>query len=213
VSKNVLAQPRWPASLALLTCVALYIVLPGRLVIGPRWLIPALIILSLIPLSLRRHRHPDESPRVRQLTLSLITLVTLANVTSMVLLVQRLLNTSVSQGRALIYSAVSVWLTNIIIYGIWFWEIDRGGPTRRAAGLKIVYDLQFPQLENPQLAPVDWEPKFTDYLYTSFANGTSFAPADAMPLSRRMKILFVTESMVSFITVAVVAARAVNILK
>jgi len=209
----VLAQPRWPASLALLTCVALYIVLPGRLVIGPRWLIPALIILSLIPLSLRRHRHPDESPRVRQLTLSLITLVTLANVTSMVLLVQRLLNTSVSQGRALIYSAVSVWLTNIIIYGIWFWEIDRGGPTRRAAGLKIVYDLQFPQLENPQLAPVDWEPKFTDYLYTSFANGTSFAPADAMPLSRRMKILFVTESMVSFITVAVVAARAVNILK
>ena len=213
MSKNVLAQPRWPASLALLTCVALYIVLPGRLVIGPRWLIPALIILSLIPLSLRRHRHPDESPRVRQLTLSLITLVTLANVTSMVLLVQRLLNTSVSQGRALIYSAVSVWLTNIIIYGIWFWEIDRGGPTRRAAGLKIVYDLQFPQLENPQLAPVDWEPKFTDYLYTSFANGTSFAPADAMPLSRRMKILFVTESMVSFITVAVVAARAVNILK
>ena len=209
----MLAQPRWPASLALLTCVALYIVLPGRLVIGPRWLIPALIILSLIPLSLRRHRHPDESPRVRQLTLSLITLVTLANVTSMVLLVQRLLNTSVSQGRALIYSAVSVWLTNIIIYGIWFWEIDRGGPTRRAAGLKIVYDLQFPQLENPQLAPVDWEPKFTDYLYTSFANGTSFAPADAMPLSRRMKILFVTESMVSFITVAVVAARAVNILK
>jgi len=139
--------------------------------------------------------------------------VTLANVTSMVLLVQRLLNTSVSQGRALIYSAVSVWLTNIIIYGIWFWEIDRGGPTRRAAGDKFVYDLQFPQLENPHLAPKDWEPKFTDYLYTSFANGTSFAPADAMPLSRRMKILFVTESMVSFITIAVVAARAVNILK
>ena len=210
---SVHAEPRWPASLALLTCVALYIALPNRLVIGPKLVIPVLIILSLIPLSLRRHRHPDESPRVRQLTLALIALVTLANVTSMVLLVQRLLNTSVSQGRALIYSAVSVWLTNIIIYGIWFWEIDRGGPTRRAAGDKFVYDLQFPQLENPHLAPKDWEPKFTDYLYTSFANGTSFAPADAMPLSRRMKILFVTESMVSFITIAVVAARAVNILK
>ncbi len=210
---SVHAEPRWPASLALLACVALYIVLPDRLVIGPRLVIPALIILVLIPLSLRRHRHPDESPRVRQTTLGLIGLVTIANVTSMVLLVQRLLNTSVSQGRALIYSAVSVWLTNIIIYGIWFWEIDRGGPTKRAGGAKNVFDLQFPQMENPQLAPTGWEPRFTDYLYTSFANGTSFAPADAMPLSRRMKVLFVTESMVSFVTIAVVAARAVNILK
>ena len=205
--------PRWPASLALLTCVALYVVLPNRLVIGPRWLIPALIVLLLVPLSTRRHRHPDESPRVRHLTLTLITLVTLANVTSMVFLVQRLLDTSVSQGRALIYSAVSVWLTNIIIYGVWFWEIDRGGPTRRAAASTTVFDLQFPQMENPTLAPDDWEPRFTDYLYTSFANGTSFAPADAMPLSRRMKILFLSESMVSFVTIAVVAARAVNILK
>ena len=205
--------PRWPASLALLTCVGLYVVLPNRLVIGPRWLIPALIILLLLPLSTRRHRHPDDSPRVRHLTLTLITLVTLANVTSMVFLVRRLLDTSVSQGRALIYSAVSVWLTNIIIYGVWFWEIDRGGPTQRAAGSTAVYDLQFPQMENPTLAPDGWEPRFTDYLYTSFANGTSFAPADAMPLSRRMKILFVSESMVSFVTIAVVAARAVNILK
>lgn len=193
--------------------MGLYVVLPDRLVIGPRWVIPILIVLVLVSLSTRRHRHPDESPRVRQLTLGLITLVTLANVISMVLLVQRLLNTSVSQGRALIYSAVSVWLTNIIVYGVWFWEIDRGGPTRRAARLRLVYDLQFPQMENPHLAPAGWEPRFTDYLYTSFANGTSFAPADAMPLSRRMKILFVSESTVSFVTVAVVAARAVNILK
>jgi uncharacterized membrane protein len=210
---TVHAQPRWPASLALLICIALYVVLPNRLVIGPRFAIPVLIILALIPLSARRHRHPDESPRVRQLTLSLIALVTLANVTSMVLLVQRLLNTAVSQGRALIYSAVSVWLTNVIIYGVWFWEIDRGGPTRRAAGAKLVLDLEFPQMANPELAPKGWEPKFTDYLYTSFANGTSFAPADAMPLTRRMKILFGTESIVSFATIAVVAARAVNILK
>lgn len=209
----VRAVPRWPASLALLACVALYVVLPHRLVIGPRWLIPVLIVLLLVPLSTRRHRHPDESPRVRHLTLTLIALVTIANVSSMVFLVQRLLDTSVSQGRALIYSAVSVWLTNIIIYGVWFWEIDRGGPTRRAAGSTSVYDLQFPQMENPTLAPADWDPRFSDYLYTSFANGTSFAPADAMPLSRRMKVLFVSESMVSFVTIAVVAARAVNILR
>ena len=210
---SVHAEPRWPASAALLACVILYVVLPGRLVIGPRWLIPALIVLALVPLSTRRHRHPDESPRVRHLTLTLITLVTLANVTSVILLVHRLLDTSVSQGRALIYSAVAVWLTNVIVYGVWFWEIDRGGPTRRAADQTTVFDLQFPQMENPSLAPAQWRPRFSDYLYTSFANGTSFAPADAMPLSRRMKILFASESLVSLVTIAVVAARAVNILR
>jgi uncharacterized membrane protein len=206
-------EPRWPASLALLSCVALLVVLPNRLVIGSKWVIPGLIVLALIPLSARRHRHPDESPRVRQLTLALISLVSIANVTSVALLIDRLLNTSVSQGRALIYSAVAVWLTNVIIFGVWFWEIDRGGPACRAGGERRVIDLQFPQLENPDLAPPDWEPRFTDYLYTSFANGTSFAPADAMPLSRRMKLLFVIESVVSFVTIAVVAARAVNILR
>lgn len=207
------AEPRWPASLAFVACVALYVVLPGRLVIGPRWLVPGLILLALVPLSTRRHRHPDESPRVRHLTLFLIALVTLANVTSVILLVHRLLDASVSQGRALIFSAVAVWLTNVIVYGVWFWEIDRGGPTRRAAGDSTVIDLQFPQMENPQLAPSDWRPNFVDYLYTSFANGTSFAPADAMPLSRRMKVLFASESLVSLVTIAVVAARAVNILR
>ncbi len=210
---SIHAEPRWPASLALLTCVSLYIVLPNRLVIGPRWLIPALIIAALVPLSARRNRHPDDSPMVRRLALTLISVVSLANVTSMILLVRRLLDTSVSQGRALIYSAVSVWLTNVIIFGVWFWEIDRGGPTVRAGGETTVFDLQFPQMENPSLAPPDWQPKFTDYLYTAFANGTSFAPADSMPLSRRMKVLFASESMVSFITIAVVAARAVNILR
>lgn len=210
---TVTPEPRWPASLALVVCVALYVVLPDRLVIGPHWLLPVLVALPLGPLSARRHRHPDESTWIRHVTLGLIALVTLANVTSMALLVHHLLDSEVSQGRRLIYSAVSVWLTNVIVYGLWFWEVDRGGPHRRASGEKLVIDLQFPQMENPDLAPEHWRPHFTDYLYTSFANGTSFAPADAMPLSFRMKVLFTTESIVSLVTIAVVAARAVNILR
>lgn len=205
-------EPRWPASLALLVCVGLYVVLPNRLVVGPRWLLPVLIALPLIPLSATKHRHPNEAPWVRQFTIFLIAVITLANVTSMALLVHHLLVAHVSQGRNLIYSAVSVWLTNVIIYGLWFWEIDRGGPHRRAGGLGRWPDIQFPQMENPPLAPVNWRPSFIDYLYTSFANGTSFAPADAMPLTAQAKALFATESMVSLITIAVVAARAVNIL-
>ncbi|MHB1088660.1 MAG: hypothetical protein ACYC19_07855 [Acidimicrobiales bacterium] len=206
-------EPRWPASLALVVCVMLYVVLPNRLVVGPRWILPILIALPLVPLSATKHRHPNESQWVRRLTIFLIGVITLANVTSMALLVHHLLNTNVSQGRSLIYSAVAVWLTNVIVYGLWFWEMDRGGPHLRAGVDTLLPDLQFPQMENPQLAPANWRPRFVDYLYTSFANGTSFAPADAMPLSMRAKALFASESIVSLITIAVVAARAVNILR
>ena len=212
-ASTVTPEPRWPASLALVACIALYIVLPNRLVVGPHWLLPILVALPLAPLSARKHRHPDESPWIRHATIALIALVTLANVVSMVLLVHHLLVSQVSQGRQLIYSAVAVWLTNVIVYGLWFWEVDRGGPHRRASGEKLQNDLEFPQMENPDLAPEHWRPHFTDYLYTSFANGTSFAPADAMPLTFRMKALFTTESVVSLVTIAVVAARAVNILR
>ena len=193
--------------------MGLYVVLPNRLVVGPRWLLPILIALPLIPLSATRHRHPNEAPWVRKLSLLLIAVITVANVTSMALLVHHLLVAHVSQGRNLIYSAVSVWLTNVIVYSLWFWEIDRGGPHLRAGGETRWPDLQFPQMENPTLAPADWHPRFYDYLFTSFANGTSFAPADAMPLTLKAKSLFVSESIVSLITIAVVAARAVNILK
>lgn len=206
-------EPRWPASLALVACVGLYVALPDRLVVGPRWLVPILVALPLIPLSASRHRRPDDSPWVRHITIALIALVNLANVASVVLLVHRLLSTTVSQGRDLIYSAVLVWITNVIIFGLWLWEVDRGGPHRRAVDPQALPDLQFPQMENPHLAPPGWQPRFGDYLFTSFANGTSFAPADAMPLSRRAKALFASESVVSLITIAVVASRAVNILR
>lgn len=206
-------EPRWPASVALLACVGLYIVLPNRLVEGPRWLLPILVALPLIPLSTRRHRRPDDAQWVRVLSLTLIGLVTVANIVSVALLVHHLLAGNVSQGRRLIYSAVEVWLTNVIVFGLWFWEIDRGGPHRRAGDDTLWPDIQFPQMQQSGLAPKGWHPRFFDYLYTSFANGTSFAPADAMPLTLIAKTLFVTESLVSFATIAVVAARAVNILR
>ncbi len=203
---------RWPASLALLACAALYLALPNRLAVGPKWILPVVIILPLIPLSLRRHRHPDDSPWVRRVTIGLIVVINLVNVVSVGLLVHLLLDATVNQGRNLIYSAVSVWVTNIIVFALWFWEVDRGGPTVRGTSSEGFADIQFPQMENPHLAPDGWGPSFVDYLYTAFANGTSFAPADAMPLSARVKALFAMESIVSLVTIAVVAARAVNIL-
>lgn len=206
-------EPRWPASLSLLVCAGLYVVLPTRLVVGPRWLVPALVVLPLIPLSLRRHRRPDDAAWVHNLCIALVALVTVANSVSVVLLAHHLLSAHVSAGRSLIYSAISVWITNVIVFGLWFWEMDRGGPHVRAGNDARFPDIQFPQMENPSLAPDGWRPRYWDYLYTSFANGTSFAPADAMPLTSRAKALWALESVTSLVTIAVVAARAVNILK
>jgi len=205
-------EPRWPASLALLGCVVLYVLLPSRLAVGPRWIVPVLVALPIVPLSARKHRHPNDSPWVRRLTIFTIAMISVANVVSVALLVQLMLSSHVHQGRGLIYSAVAVWLTNVTVFGLWFWELDRGGPHVRASDHVGLPDIQFPQMENPSLAPAQWRPTFLDYLYTSFANGTSFAPADAMPLTPPAKLLFLAESLISFVTIAVVAARAVNIL-
>jgi hypothetical protein len=202
----------WPATLSLLACALLYLVLANRLAVGPKWLLPTLVVLPLIPLSLRRTRHPAEAKWVRRVTIALIAVVNVVNIASMALLVNHLLHAHVSNGRELVYSAVVVWATNVIIFGLWFWEIDRGGPMLRGTTLEGNPDIQFPQMENPNLAPANWRPSFIDYLYTAFANGTSFAPADSLPLTARAKVLFGAEAAVSLITIAVVAARAVNIL-
>jgi uncharacterized membrane protein len=208
----VRAEQRWQARVAILVCAGLYLVLPSRLSIGPRWVEPVLLVLLLIPLSIRHHRRPDNDQWVRYLGIVLSAIVTLTNFTSVALLVHHLLDARVTQGRQLVYSAVAIWATNIIVFGLWFWELDRGGPGVRAGEHPGLPDIQFPQMENPSLAPSDWRPEFLDYLYTAFANGISFAPADAMPMTHRAKALFAAESVVSLVTIAIVAARAVNIL-
>lgn len=209
---NARPQPRWPASVALLVCAGLYALLPSRFVVGPNWLEPLLVVLPLIPLSARRHRHPDDSPWVRRLCVSLIALITLTNSAAVILLVHHVFYSSVLAGRSLIYSAASIWVTNVIIFGLWFWELDRGGPHLRAGPDSRAPDLQFPQMVGAVSDDSVWHPRFVDYLYTAFANGTSFAPADAMPLSGSMKALFASEALISFVTIAIVAGEAVNIL-
>ena len=213
VRNNGLSEPRWPVDLALLACAGLYVLLPSRLAVGPKWLLPVLVVLPLIPLSARRHRRPDDGPWVHMLAVTLVMIITVANVVSGVLLIHHVFHAANISGRQLLYSAALIWVTNVIIFGVWYWEVDRGGPHVRAGKNEGLPDLQFPQMTQPSVAPSDWQPRFVDYLYTSFANGTSFAPADAMPLTALAKILFVTESLVSFTTIAIVAARAVNILR
>ncbi len=208
-------QDRWPASIALLACVALYIFLPDSLIIKPRWLVPVLELLPLIPIVItHRRRHPGEPTWTRPLSLILIGVLNVANIVSVTLLVHHLLHhTSPIDGRHLVYSAILVWVTNVIVFSLWFWELDRGGPAKRGTHLERHPDFMFPQMDKPEFAEPHWQPRYMDYLYVALTNSAAFSPTDAMPLTRTAKFLMAMGSIVSMVTIIVVASRAINILQ
>jgi hypothetical protein len=147
-------------------------------------------------------------------SLGLLGVMTLANGISAVLLIQRLLTGHASSDpTSLIGSGAAIYATNVIAFALWYWEFDRGGPFDRAQGLRQHTDFLFPQMATPEVAPPNWEPTFLDYLYVSFTNATAFSPTDTMPLSRWAKLLMMLQSGIALATVALVVARAVNILK
>lgn len=206
-------EPRWSAAVALVVAVVLYLGLPEAFVVGPRWLLPVLEGSLVIPLLIA---DPDRTRRdtrgLRILSILLIALLTLATLTALVLLVHDILRSRQIEGRSLIYSAIALWGTNVIIYGLWYWELDGGGPNARhdrAAGDR---DFLFPQQASPDVFVAPWHPSFFDYLYLSFTNSTAFSPTDTMPLTTWAKALMMAQSASALVTVALVAARAVNIL-
>jgi hypothetical protein len=145
--------------------------------------------------------------------LTLLGLVGAANVLLVLAVVASLVRGQEKSGAQLLLKAVTVWSTNVITYGLWYWAFDRGGPVRRLQPNPPSPDFQFPQMENPELAAPGWQPELLDYIYVSFTNSIAFSPTDAMPLSRRAKLAMLSESAISALTVLLVAARAVNIFK
>lgn len=202
-------QDRWLAALALFVGVVLNIALPHQLSLVPDWLLPALEIVLIGTLALHHsHWFVDLPVAVaRGLQLAAIALVTVANLTSLGLLLEGLLEGDTLDGRQLVLSALAIWATNVVAFGLWFWELD-GGPLRP---LPDPPNFQFPQQANPRTDP-GWRPRFFDYLYVSFTNSTAFSPTDAMPLKRPAKALMMVQAAAALVTVAVLAARAINIL-
>jgi uncharacterized membrane protein len=205
-------EPKWLARLATVAALVLYITLPDKLIVGPFWLIPGGEAALLLFLSLTTSRHRLEERVVRMLAIVSIGVINAANVMSLVLLVHSLIGGSKVDGRELIVSSIQIWLTNVLVFALWFWEIDRGGPIDRCTPEHEEPDFLFPQMVTPEAARPGWTPTFLDYLYVAFTNATAFSPTDTMPLTVLAKMLMAVESVVSLVTVAVVAARAVNIL-
>jgi hypothetical protein len=209
-----LKEPQWPASLAVIAALVLYMTLPGRLTIGPGWLIPALEAALLVPLTVRApYRHREEARLVRLASLFLIGLVNLAVVASLVLLVRVVLSGDAVSGRQLVFSGIQIWITLILVSALWYWEMDRGGPGIRGHADERNPDFLFPQIATHELGQTDWMPQFVDYLYVSFTNATAFSPTDTLPLTTRAKAVMLLEALASITTVVMVAGRAVNILK
>jgi len=206
-------DPYWPAQLAVAITITLNLALSEKVTLGPSWVAPLIEgVLLAVLVVVAPARATTHSRGRRSFALAVIGVVSLMNIISLGLLVHYLVNGGQVGGRQLILSGGMLLATNVLLFAVWFWELDRGGPARRFGDPSPRPDFQFPQMENPQLAPNGWRPGFMDYLYTSLTNATAFSPTDTMPLSHTAKAIMATQSVTSLITVGLVVARAVNIL-
>ncbi len=219
----------WLARSAIACVAGLQLLVVNDFSLGPRWLAPTLELALLVPLSAatawnqgraRRattdahwaevHRHHR---LIRRMALFMTTLVTVTNTAALVALVHALLNGKAAGGPTLLVDALNIWGTNVVIFALWFWTTDRGGAALRGHPSARDPDFLFPQMTLPQQDTADpFVPGFVDYLFLAFTNATAFSPTDTLPLTPRAKLLMMAEALVSLLTVALVAARAVNIL-
>lgn len=208
-------EPRIQVTIAILAAIGLMLALPARVANHPRWVLPGLAVLLLIGVFVAKSgRLRRRSRLLRIASLALIGVMSLSNAASGGRLIVDLVRvTGIKDPTQLLLTGAAIWLTNVIVFGLWYWEFDRGGAVERASGTQPYPDFVFPQMTNPELAPAEWEPGFVDYLYVSFTNAMAFSPTDVMPMTRWAKLTMLAQSLISVMTVALVIARAVNILK
>lgn len=211
--------------MAVLVAAALYLLLPSPLVLGSRFVVPALEVALLVPLLVGNPRRMTrQTTALRALSIGLVLLIAAANVVSLVILVDLLVHGSAKNGPVLLLGALQVWLTNIIVFALAFWELDRGGPvvrTRLPRSDLPPADFRFAQDEDHDAidevaarssAVADWSPAFLDYCYVSVTNSSAFSPTDTMPLSHRAKLLMSLESVSALVLLVLVIARGVSLL-
>jgi hypothetical protein len=208
-------EPRWPAMLALLAVGGLRLALPESLSVGPDWLLIAVVGVMLIPTAWARHRGLDDLNKI--LGYVLTSIVTVDMVWSLALLLAALPSHKESP-QDLLRSAAALWVTNILVFASWYWRLDAGGPrARELRGVHTEGAFLFPQMTlshqgRREKREQSWSPGFVDYLFLAFNTSTAFSPTDSPVLSAWAKLLMMIQALISFATVALLAARAVNIL-
>jgi Protein of unknown function (DUF1345) len=209
MAKKIEREPRWPGLVAMVAAGFTYLGLPEPFSVGPSWLLLAIIALLMIPISISHTRGDWHIARV--LTFTGNGVITAAMVASLVVLIQ-----GIPQHKypplTLLRSASALWVTNILVFALWYWKLDAGGPLGRDKGGRLDSSFLFPQMMGTPDEVPDWKPHFMDYLFLAFNTSTAFSPTDTAVLSRWAKIGMMLQSMISLTIVALVAARAVNIL-
>jgi hypothetical protein len=214
IARNLAKRdPFWAPQLIVAGAIALDLSLPEKLTLGPNWLLPsfeAALVLGLLIASPKPQVR--FSPLRRRVALGLTGLVTAVNAYSLGALVHFLLHHRLQNGRSLVLAGVVLWVTNVLLFGLWYWQLDRGGPVSRAIAPDAIPDFLFPQMTETRYAPPDWLPGLVDYLYVSFTNASAFSPTDTMPLTARAKWLMSAQALTALVTIGLVVARAVNVL-
>jgi hypothetical protein len=219
-------ESRIPPVVAIAAAIALYALLPQSLLIGPRFLIPALEAALLTAVLLTNPRRLTRETRIsRSASLLLTALVLLTNLVSLALLIHDLVSKMVHDGGSLLLSALQVWATNVIAFALVYWAMDRGGPVARTQTARKrlpLADFRFSQDENDDNVvevgagssiQAGWIPTFIDYLYVSTTNSSAFSPTDTMPLTSRAKVLMGIQATAALLTSLLVIARAVSALQ
>jgi hypothetical protein len=208
-------ENRFAASTAIAVMIAAQVALNRELTFQPWWLLPGVeCVLLAVLVVVNPSRFVRESTLIRTASLALIGVASLITAWAAARLVWMIATGHApSDPAVLLLNGAGVWLTNVVVFALWFWELDRGGPAARAKGRCPDPDFLFPQMSTPELAREGWHPQFMDYLYVSFTNAAAFSPTDTMPLSRWAKLTMMGQSAISLVTAALVVARAVNVLR
>jgi len=210
MSAQIVREPRWPAVVAMLAAGCVYWSLPEPLSVGPGWGLLAVIFVLTIPLLISNHRGQFNIARI--LTFTVNGLITLAMVGSLAFLIQGLPHHR-NTPQALLRAAVALWFTNVLVFALWYWKLDAGGPLMREGRRgRLESSFLFPQMLGEDGGDPSWSPHFMDYLFLAFNTSTAFSPTDTAVLSRWAKAGMMLQSLISLTIIALLAARAVNIL-
>ncbi len=207
---QIVREPRWPAFVAMLAAAGVYLALPEPLSLGPSWVLSAIIALLMIPIVLSDRRGNHNVTRI--LTLIANAIITIAMIASLIFLV-RGIPQHTETPKALLRSAGALWIANILVFALWYWKLDAGGPLRREGPKGMSHSsFLFPQMLSREGQDSSWTPHFVDYLFLSFNTSTAFSPTDTAVLSRGGKLGMMAQALISLMILALLAARAVNIL-
>lgn len=205
--ENSSTETRWPAAIAIIGLGGSSLALPDDMIPGPRWLVPIVVFVLLIPALLAHRRGRHKVDTVLGYTLSVIVTVALAASLASLL---RLVGSRTAP--ELLKSASILWVTNILVFALWYWRLDAGGPhSREVRGAHTAGAFFFPQMMDsaPNVDP-NWSPRFIDYLFLAFCTSTAFSPTDTPVLSRWAKVLTMVQSLISLLCIAVLASRAIG---